>query len=88
MNCKTTNKDKKLENSAELFAIHSIDWLECGSPSFLDCEKEQHKLNKLCIGKTIKQITYNEKGDDYLVIYFTNGESITLSTLGGIEIET
>lgn len=55
--------------------------------SFLDRKEEQKRLNGLCIGKTIKQITYNDKNEDYLIIYFTNGEHVTLSTFGGIEIE-
>ena len=48
---------------------------------------EVQKLNDMSVGKVVKKITYNEDGMDYLVIYFSDGSKVVLSTLGGVEIE-
>jgi hypothetical protein len=43
------------------------------------------RLNQFCCGKTLINIDYDH-GDD-LTLFFSDGSSVVLSTLGGIEIE-
>ena len=45
------------------------------------------RLNALCAGKVIERIGYHDGGMDNLVLYFTDGTKVVLSTLGGVEIE-
>ena len=48
---------------------------------------ELARLNAMCAGKVIEHIGFHDGGMDYLVLYFTDGTKVVLSTLGGIEIE-
>lgn len=53
---------------------------------WLDEEEEQKRLNDFCIGKTVRRIDYDGHFEN-LVIQFSDESVVTISTLGGLEIE-
>lgn len=54
---------------------------------YLSDKTEAERLNALCAGRTLERVRYNDVGDSILSLDFTDGSTVALSALGGIEID-
>lgn len=50
-------------------------------------EEDLKRINNFVEGRVVKRIDYNVSGDSNLDIHFEGGSYLTLSTLGGVELE-